>query len=168
VPIAATCGSNGVGRRRSRLHARAGELVAQEAQALTGHLRVRQDGLDLRELDGRGGEQRVTNAQLRLADDLEVVVVVGQQVERDADRAVEGVLDRRDRPVDLAAAQREDRVVDRRLRDRLDGARLGACQQGLLGERARRPEIADARERSCGHLTQTVRPDRRPLRRPRR
>jgi len=73
--------------------------------------------------------KRVANAQERLADDLDVCVLHCQQVECDADRPVERVLDRDDRPAHVASAQRGDGLIDARQRDRLDRLLGRAGQQ---------------------------------------
>ena len=80
------------------------ELGAQESRALAGHLWMRDHRVDLLQSDDLGADQRVPYPQQRLRDDLDVGGVLGEQVERDADRPIERVLDRDDRPLDLARA----------------------------------------------------------------
>ena len=86
----------------------------------------------------------VRDGEHELADDRHVVVLVGERVERDADRSLERVLDRHDRAVDAAVVDGEDRVADGRQPDEL--GLLAAVQRrarGLLRERAGGPEIAE-------------------------
>ena len=92
----------------------------------------------------------MAHEQERLGDDLQLARA-REQIERDADRAVEGVLDRHDRPFDLAGAQLHDGVVDRLQRHRLDGAGSGAGQQRLLAEGALGPQVADPWNACRGH-----------------
>ncbi len=102
-------------------------------------------GVDLLQPHRLGGDQRMPDRQQRLADDPQPSLLAAQQIQRDADRAVQRVLDRHERPLHLTAFEREDRVVDRPQRHRLDCAGLDAGQQRLLAEGALGPEVADAR-----------------------
>ena len=88
--------------------------------------------------------------QHELADDRDVVVV-GEGVERDADRPLERVLDRHDRPVDAAVVDGEDRVAHRREADELGVAALQRRARGLLGERPRGTEVAQPHQGSLRH-----------------
>ncbi len=78
-----------------------------------------------------------------LTDDRDVVAVVGERVERDRDRALDGVLDRHDRAVDLAVVDGEDRVAHGRKADELGTVRVRRRARRLLRERAGGPEVAE-------------------------
>ncbi len=122
---------------------RVGDVLAQEARALRDRLRVREHALDRRQGQVGAGDEVLGDGEHELADDRHVVVLVGERVERDADRALEGVLDRHDRAVDAAVGDGEDRVADRRQADELGVATGQRGARGLLRERAGGPEIAE-------------------------
>ena len=78
-----------------------------------------------------------------LAGDLDAAVALRERVERRVDRALERVLDRDQRPLDAALADRRDGVVDGRERDRLEVRRAVARQHRLLAVGPGRAEEAD-------------------------
>ena len=149
VPIAADAGSpdsaTGARLRRSSSLAAAprAQLLAQERPALRGRDRDRVHPLD-------AGDRRPGQAEqvhLHRDDDLALdqqVGLEGQRVERDVDRTLDGVLERDDAEVDVAVRRGVDHVDDRGELDELARGQIGLGEQGLLGERARRPQIADA------------------------
>ena len=70
-------------------------------------------------------------------------VALRERVERRVDRALERVLDRDQRPLDAALADRGDGVVDGRERDRLEAGGPVARQHRLLAVGPGRAEEAD-------------------------
>ena len=100
---------------------RARQLRAQEARALGAGLRVRDDRLDRVEPERAPGEQAEMDRVPQLADDHDVVGLERERVERRVDRALERVLDRHQRTIDRPVVDGDDRVVERRLRDELEG-----------------------------------------------
>ena len=106
-------------------------------------------GAHVLERRARPGEQAVADREHALADDPHAGRVVHERVDGLVDRALERVLDRRQRTVDLAVGDRHDDPVDGRQRDELGvrgQARVGA--QRLLAERPRGAEVADAHQAS--------------------
>ena len=88
-------------------------------------------------------------------DDLTLQEQIGlerQRVERDVDRALDGVLERDDPDIDLAVRRGFDDIGDRSQLDELTRGEIRLGQQCLLGEGAGRPQIADAHAtgRRCG------------------
>ncbi len=132
-------------RRRGRGDdGRSGQLGVQELRALPRDLGVREHRLDLRELDRPRRDQGVVHRHHRFAGDLESFAVLSEQVEGHGERSLEGVLDRHERPAHRARLDGGDRVVDRRQSDRFDVGAARRREEGLLGERTLRAEVADA------------------------
>ena len=82
------------------------------------------------------GDELVADRVRDLAHDLELVEARGQQVEREDDRSLEGVLDGHDAELGVALGDGDEHVLDRGIRERGEVAVRCAGQQGLFGEGA--------------------------------
>ncbi len=95
---------------------------------------------------GQCGAGPAQQALLHVEDDLaldEELVVEGQGVLGQAHRAVDGVLDRHEPEIGHAGLHRPQDIGDGGQVDELAGSQIGLREQGLLGEGAGRPEVAD-------------------------
>ena len=99
--------------------------LAQEPRALGAGLGMGEDALDPLQGKLRPGDQRVRDRVHDLADDLHLIGLEHERVERRVDRALEGVLDRYQRAVAAAVGDRHHAFVDRRQRYRLDALATG-------------------------------------------
>ena len=121
------------------------QVLAQEAGALGERLGVREHRGDLRPARLRlACEQHRPHGEVVLADDRHLLGVEGEGVEGAAHRALDRVLEGDQRPIRLAALDREDRLVDGRRAQRLElRAGFERLAQGVLGEGPRRPQVGD-------------------------
>ena len=133
-----------------------GQVLAQEAVALGGGDRDRQDLLDVVEPHAGTGGQGHVDVEHHLADDHQVVVE-GERVEGEVDHPLDRVLDRHEAEVDLAAGDAVEHVGNGAAGDQLARREIGLGAQRLLGERAERPEEGDTRQhRLAGHGPQAI------------
>ncbi len=133
-----------LGRRADGHDLRLGQAIAQEAHALLGGVRMRGDEADVGERPVLGGDQAVDDGQDDLADERDVLGVDDQRVEGRRDRPGQRVLERDQAAVELAALHAHDDLVDRRAGDELVTLGVDGAARRLVGERARRSEVADA------------------------
>ena len=131
-----------------------GSSDAQVRVALRGGHRDRQHRLDVGQRGARLGQQAVLDVEHDLALDQQVVAE-RQLVLREVDRALDRVLDRHEPEVDLAALDGVEHVGHGAVQQVLRIGEVGLRLQRLLGERAERPEEADA---SCwtNHVSQAI------------
>ena len=112
-----------------------GQVLPQPTTTLGIGMRVRIHLGDLLQSHPGAGEEAVADSVLHLTDDLQVVDLVGEDVDGGRDRALDGVLDGDDGAVDLAARNRLYGVLHGRI-----GHDSGACDRraaprpGWLGE----------------------------------
>ena len=123
---------------------RVGQLAAQPDPALAERVGVREDGLDRPQLRAGPSAEVERDREVDLPLDQQVGVE-SERVERDGDRALDGVLDRDEADVDVAALDRTDDVGHRPQRLELLPREIGLGEDRLLGERPVRTEEADAR-----------------------
>ena len=105
---------------------------------------MRHDGVDLRELERRSGDQAVADRVNHLAEDRDVLGLHRERVERGVDRTFERVLDRDQRALDGPEMDGHHGVVDRRIRNRVKLAAGGRREQRLLSPGALGAEVGDA------------------------
>src|SRR6476646_5692130 len=93
-----------------------------------------------RQVDWLPGDQVKADGEVVLADDGDPAGVESESVEGAANRALDRVLKRDQRPLGLTSLDGEDRVVDGGRAQRLVVAR-GGLAEGILGEGASRAEV---------------------------
>ena len=116
---------------------RRADVRARKPRHLRCREREREDPLDRVQRLSRPREE----VQVHLENDLaldEQVDVEDELVERQVDRALDGVLERHERRIDLAVRHQRDRIRDGRRRDELGIGEVGLAEQGLFGEGATR------------------------------
>ena len=128
---------------------RARQPLAQEASALGDRLRVRDDPLDVLELDRFGGDEAVVDRVHELGADADVDSLEHERVERHRDAALERVLDRDDGPIHGSLLYCHDGVVDRRIGD-LVGVLGGGRAQGLTAVGPGGTEVGDLHDEEPG------------------
>ena len=136
-----------VGGRRGRHDVRVRQRLAEEARALSGGLRVRDDRADGVEPERprRRSRQKCTGCRSSPTID-QVLGLEHERVEHRVHRALERVLDRDQRAVDRPVAHGEHGRLERRLRNLVEVARSRV--QRLVADRALRAEVADAHQSS--------------------
>ena len=125
-------------------HVRLRHVLPDEFGALGARLRVGEDHLDPVKRDLLPRDQTVPDRQVVLADQRDAAGVEGEGVEGGADRTLDGVLERDQRPIRIFLLDREDRVVDRGGRHRLDPIAPHRRAEGVLREGPPRPQIGDS------------------------
>ena len=145
----------GGGRRQRRHHDGVGQHRGQPAPALGRGVRVGRDPAYGVQAGARPHQQRERHRQQHLAGDHQRLAD-RELVEGRRHRALDGVLDRHQRVVGLAAPDRVQRGGDAGLRLQLAAARGRERAQRGLGERAGRAEVGVAGGRHSRHTPTLV------------
>ena len=136
-------------RRRRIADVGIGEVLAQEAVALSGRHRDRQDLLDVADTDAGPRRQRHVDVEHDLANDHEIVIE-GERVEGEVDHPFDRVLDRHEAEIDVTTGDRVEHIGHRSVRPQIAIGEIGLGPQRLLGEGAERSEERHARTTNSG------------------
>ena len=119
------------------------KLVGEIATTLGVGDRVRPHVSDITERHARMHQQVEADVHHHLALDQQLLGIERQGVERGVDRPLDHVLDRREPVGDIAALSGTEDLDDRPVGPKIELGQVGLAAQGLLGEGAARPEIAN-------------------------